>query len=188
MYVIIEGIDTCGKSTQIGLLKQYFKDAIFTKEPGGTEIGLKIREMVLGGEFKSKVAELFMFLADRAEHYEKVVKLNEHKLIISDRGFISGISYALGFPTQITLPLNLMALQNQLPNKVIFLELDENTLKLRLSNKDNDAIEARGIEYLLNIQSKIKETILQLELNALIIDANDNIDAINKKIIKFIEE
>lgn len=188
MYVIIEGIDTCGKSTQISMLKSYFKNGIFTKEPGGTEVGLKIREMVLGGEMQSKTAELFMFLADRAEHYEQIIKPNSDKLIISDRGFISGISYALDFPSQITLPLNLLALNNTLPNKVIFLELDEATLKSRLSNKHNDAIELRGCDYLLTIQSKIKETILQLELNALILNANEDANTINQKIIKFIEE
>lgn len=188
MYVIFEGIDTCGKSTQINLLKNYFRDAIFTKEPGGTPTGLKIREMVLGGEFISKTAELFMFLADRAEHYERIIAPNNNRLIISDRGFISGISYALEFPSQVTLPLNLMALQNNLPHKVVFLELDEETLQKRLSVKSNDAIEQRGIEYLMQIQSKIKNTIKSLELQCLILDASEDMHTINQKIINFIEE
>jgi len=74
MYVILEGIDTAGKSTQLNILKQKYQDAIFTKEPGGTKIGNKIRDMVLGGEAKSKVAEMFLFLADRAEHSFEIVK------------------------------------------------------------------------------------------------------------------
>ena len=87
MYVVIEGIDTAGKSTQLEILKQKYPEAIFTKEPGGTEIGTKIREMVLNGEAKSKVAEMFLFLADRAEHSFQVVKQNPDSIIISDRGF-----------------------------------------------------------------------------------------------------
>ena len=46
MYIVIEGIDTAGKSTQLDILKQKYTDAIFTKEPGGTKLGIKIREMV----------------------------------------------------------------------------------------------------------------------------------------------
>lgn len=54
MYIAIEGIDTAGKSTQIEKLKAYFSDAIITKEPGGTEAGKEIREIVLGAKTKSK--------------------------------------------------------------------------------------------------------------------------------------
>ena len=54
MYAVIEGIDTAGKSTQIEILKSKFPDAILTKEPGGTELGLKLRTMALGGEAKCK--------------------------------------------------------------------------------------------------------------------------------------
>ena len=61
MYVIIEGIDSAGKSTQLEILKQNHPEAIFTKEPGGTDLGIKLREMVLNGEAKSKVAEMFLF-------------------------------------------------------------------------------------------------------------------------------
>ena len=61
MYVVIEGIDTAGKSTQLDLLKKKLPNAIFTKEPGGTTLGLKLRTMALNGEAKSKIAEMFLF-------------------------------------------------------------------------------------------------------------------------------
>ena len=66
MYIIIEGIDTAGKSTQLDILKRNHPDIIFTKEPGGTQIGQELREMVLNGRAKSKIAEMLIFLADRA--------------------------------------------------------------------------------------------------------------------------
>ena len=72
MYIILEGIDTAGKSTQLDILKQKYPTAIFTKEPGGTNLGTNIRDMVLNGKAKSKVAEMFLFLADRAEHIFEV--------------------------------------------------------------------------------------------------------------------
>ncbi|PKN14667.1 MAG: dTMP kinase, partial [Deltaproteobacteria bacterium HGW-Deltaproteobacteria-24] len=74
MYVVIEGIDTAGKSTQLDLLKVNHPNAIFTKEPGGTAIGQKLRAMALSAEAKSKVAEMFLFLADRAEHIQEIIK------------------------------------------------------------------------------------------------------------------
>ncbi|HRM99701.1 MAG TPA: dTMP kinase, partial [Aliarcobacter cryaerophilus] len=57
MYVVIEGIDTAGKSTQLEILKNKFPNAIFTKEPGGTTLGTKLREMILSGEANSSLAE-----------------------------------------------------------------------------------------------------------------------------------
>ena len=54
MYILFEGIDTCGKSTQIELLKEIFPDAITTQEPGGTTFGQKAREILLRSELKSK--------------------------------------------------------------------------------------------------------------------------------------
>ena len=121
MYVVIEGIDTAGKSTQLEILKNKYPEAIFTKEPGGTEIGTKIREMVLNGEAKSKVAEMFLFLADRAEHSFQVVKQNPDSIIISDRGFLSGIAYAKTAPLEIAISLNIMALNGAMPDKIIIL-------------------------------------------------------------------
>jgi len=96
MYIAIEGIDTAGKSTQIAALKEHFTDAIITKEPGATEIGKEIREMVLSAKAKSKKAEFLLFLADRAEHIKEVIEPNlDTKMIISDRSAISGVAYAL---------------------------------------------------------------------------------------------
>jgi len=95
MYIAIEGIDTSGKSTQIQELEKYFQEAIITKEPGATEIGKEIREIVLNAKAKSKKAEFLLFLADRAEHVEEVVEPNLGKMIISDRSAVSGVAYAL---------------------------------------------------------------------------------------------
>ena len=91
MYILFEGIDTCGKSTQIELLAQTDPTLITTHEPGGTAFGKQAREILLSDSLSSKRAELLLFLADRAEHYEEIIKPNKNKTIISDRGFLSGI-------------------------------------------------------------------------------------------------
>ncbi len=187
MYIVIEGIDTAGKSTQLDILQKKYPDAIFTKEPGATEIGKELREMVLSGRAKSKMAEMFIFLADRAEHIEEVILPNKDNLVISDRSLISGIAYAKDMPLEIVTSLNLMATNNTLPSHVVLLELSREELTKRLSAKENDSIESRGIDYLLDIQDRLKQSIQLLELNHIFIDASDSIDDIAQQIEKFLE-
>lgn len=193
MYVIIEGIDTAGKSTQLDILKEKYPDAIFTKEPGGTKIGVKLREMVLNGEAKSHIAEMLLFLADRAEHNFEIVKNNPNKTIISDRGFLSGIAYAKKVPLDLSIDLNLIALDNTLPNKIIILQLPRETLKQRLNSKSQDSIEQRGIDYLMEIQTRMVQTIDMfnkkegINIDTLIIDASKSIETIAKEIENFLE-
>ena len=188
MYVVIEGIDTAGKSTQLDLLKKKLPNAIFTKEPGGTKLGMKLRNMALNGEAKSKIAEMFLFIADRAEHIEEVIKTNKNNTVISDRSMISGIAYASTLSIDKLIELNLIATNNILPTHVILLELTPSELKCRLSKKENDAIELRGIDYLINIQNRMKETIKRLNINHIFIDADLSINEIEKRIEDFINE
>ncbi len=186
MYLIFEGIDTSGKSTQVSLLKKDFKDAIVTKEPGGTELGVMIREMILHKGVQSHRCELFLFLADRAEHYEKVIAPNKTKLIISDRGFISGMAYALAnhpeYELDFLLKLNLFALDNTMPDLIILLKTDENLIKERLNNKSEDMIEQRGIEYLLKVQQNMIDILKRLNIKYHIFDAGAGIEDIHQKI------
>jgi len=194
MYVIIEGIDTAGKSTQLEILKEKYPEAIFTKEPGGTEIGLKLREMVLNGEAKSKVAEMFLFLADRAEHSYEIVKQNPDDIIISDRGFLSGIAYAKTAPLEIAISLNIMALNGAMPDKIIILKLTKEELEFRLSQKEQDSIEKRGSQYLLDIQTRMIEAINMInsmgskQIELLIIDAKKPIETVSEEIQSFLEK
>ena len=190
MVVLFEGIDTCGKSTQIELLKQTHPEIITTKEPGGTPFGIKAREILLESSILSKRAELLLFLADRAEHYEEVIRPNQHKLIVTDRGFISGIGYALAngdFDLDEMIYLNTFALQGNLPDKVILFLTDLETLKERLGSKELDGIELRGLEYLLKVQDHMKETVLKLNIPHLFIDATDSIENIHQTILTYLK-
>ncbi|WP_457564874.1 dTMP kinase [Caminibacter sp.] len=186
MYIAIEGIDTAGKSTQIEMLKKEFKDALFIKEPGFTKFGEKIREIIFNDDI-SKKAELFLFLADRSETVEKVIKPNFNKLIISDRSVISGIAYALEwFDFDLLVNLNRFATDGIFPQFVIILKLEKEELIKRLSQKSHDNIEKRGIEYLLRIQDNIINTCNRLEIPYLLVDASESVEAINYRIKKAI--
>ena len=191
MYVVIEGIDTSGKSTQIELLKQKFQDAIFTKEPGGTDLGKEIREILLNKEVKSSIAELFLFLADRSEHFEEVIKPHFTQLIISDRGFVSGIAYAMNNGINIELKemieLNRLALNSTFPDLIILLKIDKETIIKRLNKKSHDNIEKRGIEYLLNVQKNMQSILRELGIRYIEIDASKNIEEIHNIIMENIK-
>ena len=110
MLINLEGVDGTGKSTQIALLASTFKDAIITKEPGATPLGTQIRKIILGENLNiSHQSEMFLFLADRAEHYEKIIKPNRDKMVFCDRSFVSGIAYAM---TNLGLNLDEISREN----------------------------------------------------------------------------
>jgi dTMP kinase len=189
MYVLFEGIDTCGKSTQIELISQKHPEIIITHEPGGTAFGKKAREILLSDSLASKRAELLLFLADRAEHYQEVILPNSDKFVISDRGFLSGIGYALAngdFDFDELVNLNKFALEGHFPDKIILFMTDLKTLEERTSAKSLDGIELRGLEYLLRVQEHMKQTILKLDIPHLFIDATLDIETIHIQITDYL--
>ena len=189
MYVLFEGIDTCGKSTQIELISQKHPEIIITHEPGGTAFGKKAREILLSDSLASKRAELLLFLADRAEHYQEVISPNQNKVIISDRGFLSGIGYALAngdFDFDELVSLNHFALEGHFPDKVILFLTDMKTLEERTSVKSLDGIELRGLEYLLKVQEHMKQSILKLGIPHLFVDATEDIETIHTHITDYL--
>lgn len=190
MYIAIEGIDTAGKSTQIECLKSLFPEAVYTKEPGGTPTGVEIRSMVLHGELKSKMAELLLFLADRAEHTESIIFPNINSMIISDRSAVSGVAYALVqdiCDIKTLISLNTLATGGKLPEKVFILKLSPQELANRLSQKEHDVIESRGIDYLLNIQEALIKASQALGIQTFVIDASQSIDTITNEIADLIK-
>ncbi len=189
MVVLFEGIDTCGKTTQIELIKELHPEVIITKEPGGTPFGKKARDILLGDRLSSKNAELLLFLADRAEHYHEVIKPNKDRLILSDRGFISGIGYALAggeFDFDTLMMLNRFALQGEFPEKIILFLTDLETLQRRMGQKELDTIEMRGLEYLLEVQEHMRLSVLRLNIPHLFIDASDDIATIHSTITHYL--
>lgn len=192
MLINFEGVDGAGKSTQIDLLKEIYKDAIITKEPGGTEFGLMIRNYLMSSASKiSQRAEIFLFLADRAEHYEKVLKPNYGNLILSDRSFVSGLAYAMAnddnLDIKTLIELNKFALCSDFGDKFVFLKANENLIRQRLfSRGQNDDIESRGIEYLMRVQGFMSIILADLKFEVLEIDASLSPEIIHNKIRKFI--
>lgn len=191
MYILFEGIDTCGKSTQIELLKDKFENIVVTHEPGGTKFGKQAREILLADALTSKRAELLLFLADRAEHYKEVIEPNVTKSVISDRGFLSGIGYALAndeFSFEELVRLNEFALHGKFPDKIVLFVTNMETLTLRTGAKKLDGIELRGLEYLMGVQQHMQESLQKLNIDYLEVDATDSIENIHNKIFNYLKD
>ena len=192
MYILFEGTDGVGKSTQIARLAAAYPQAIVTKEPGGTKLGENLREILLKENDLDKRAEILLFLADRAEHFGKIIKPNLDKMILSDRGFVSGMAYALAggnFSFEELLSLNKFALQGNFPQKIVFFKADESTLRSRLNSRAQvDGIEARGFGYLLKVQDAMEEILQKLDVRYVTIDAAMDEEKITNLIKEFIND
>ena len=192
MYILFEGIDGAGKSTQMARLAAAYPQAIVTKEPGGTKLGENLREILLKENDLDKRAEILLFLADRAEHSGKIIKPNSDKMILSDRGFVSGMAYALAggnFSFEELLNLNKFALQGNFPQKIVFFKADESTLRSRLGSRAQmDGIEARGFNYLLRVQDAMEEILQKLGVSYVTIDAALDEEKITNLIKEFIND
>ena len=165
MFITFEGIDGCGKSTQLELVKakltELGKEFIVVREPGGTVVGEKIRGILLDKKNDSMVplAELLLYEAARAQITEEVIKPSLEKgiTVICDRFYDSTTAYqgyARALGTELTDMLNETATAGLKPDITFLLDLDPMTaLKRRMGRGEEDRLEALGISF----QDKVRE-------------------------------
>jgi dTMP kinase len=149
MFVTFEGIDGSGKSTQAELLRARLEadghDVVLTREPGGTELGERIRDLLLHGGHVSPWAEALLYAASRAQHVDEVIRpaLEGGAWVVCDRYVDSSVAYQ-GVGRQLglerVLDLNLVAVGGLMPERTFLLALDVAELAGRLSG-DHDRLE-----------------------------------------------
>lgn len=126
IFIAIEGGDGLGKSTLVNNLKKKFENAVFSFEPGGTDFGKKVRNLIMESGDISFGAEMYLFCASRAEFVNKIVKpnLDKNKMVISDRFVYSSLVYqgvVGGIGVDEVLEANKIALSGTVPDLVICL-------------------------------------------------------------------
>ena len=199
LFISFEGIDGCGKSTQIDLLSNYFnekkKPFVKTEEPGGTEGSNEIRKILLKeNNFRWSVeTETLLFMAARNDHVEKVIKpaIKENKIVICDRFMDSTLVYqGMRSNKAKTMSLSLYNLIGINPDITFLIDMDpEIALNRALSRKtDEDRFESYGI----NFQYKLRKNFLHLAKKhnerITVINGNQRPETIASQIIETINE
>jgi dTMP kinase len=154
MFVTFEGVDGSGKSTQAALaaasLAEGGREVVATREPGGTPLGERVRELLLDGPEMTPWAEASLFAAARAELAERVIRpaLARGAIVVSDRYLDSSLAYqgvARGLGIERVVELN-AAVADLLPDRTFVLLVDEATAAARLGRKP-DRIEREGADF-----------------------------------------
>ncbi len=196
-FIVIEGIDGCGKTTQINEISQWLpKSGLMTKnsklvktrEPGGSLLGKKLRSLILDNNKDNKpcsLAELLLYSADRAEHVSKIISpaLMNKDWVISDRFSDSTLAYQ-GYGRNINLEIikniELIVCQGEYPDMTILLDISAEESVLRRRNLIPDRIESEGIRFLQKVNEGFK--MIAREKNWKVISAAQNINVISNEI------
>jgi len=192
----MEGPDGSGKTTQIELLKEYFLnkgyEVIITREPGGTQISEKIRDIILDVNNKalSNMTEALLYAASRAQHVEEKIKpaLENGKIVISDRFVDSSIvyqGYARGIGIDIVESINNFAIQGFMPDITFFFDIEpEFAMKRKAKQKSLDRLEQEHILFHNKVYEGYKILLKKYPKRIKSIDARQSIDNIFEQIIK----
>ena len=199
LFIVMEGPDGSGKTTQINLLKEYLEEAgyecLITREPGGTVIGEEIRQLILNPEHKemSPVTEMLLYAASRAQLVHEVIgpALEEGKIVISDRFVDSSIVYQgiarkLGIST--VSAVNAPGIGIYRPDGIFFIDLSEaEGLRRKKEQKNLDRMEQEGIDF-HHMVSEGYRKVLSGRPEVMKIDGGRSIDTIQKKIRNQVDE
>ncbi len=196
LFITFEGADGCGKTTQSELLDKYLRgrggNTLLTREPGGKGLGVKLREILLNydGEV-SPTAESFLFLADRAQHIDCIIKpaLKAGTIVLCDRHTDSTVAYQ-GYGRGLDLnrinSLNEIATGGLKPDLTIVFDIDVETSMQRVG-KEKDRMESAGVEFF----NRVREGYLQIAKSeperVKVINSSDTIENIHNQVVELVE-
>ena len=195
LFITFEGADGSGKTTQLNKIKNFLEekgfDVVVTREPGSLELGQKIRNILL--HYDGVVAdrcEIFLFLADRAQHVETFIKpaIEEGKIVLCDRHTDSTIAYqGYGREQDIELLKNLneIAVNGLKPDLTMLFDVSTETAQERVGS-EKDRMESIGIEFHRKVRNGYLELLKENPDRIKLINANNSIEIVfedAKKII-----
>lgn len=193
MFISFEGIDGCGKSTQVELFLEYLKKEGFeyvkVREPGGTELGEEIRNLLIKKDMCPR-SELLLFLASRAQLVEEVIKpaLYSGKIVVADRFAHSSIAYqgcGRNLGVKIVQLLNDFSTAEVYPNVVFYIDIKAETAINRMENSRKnykDRIEREKLNFWKSVRNCYLEMARQ-DKKIIIINGEQTIEKVHKEIV-----
>ena len=199
-FITIEGCDGVGKTFQTNLLKKYCAengyDVVFTREPGGSEIAEKIRNIILDvkNQGMDDLCEAFLYASARIQHLKDIVKpaLEQGKVVFCDRFIHSSYAYQ-GFGRGIDLDtivhLNQLAIGQYTPQYVVFLDLSpEDAFKRKGGQDKNDRMENVDFSFHQRVYQGYKHFAQSNPDTFICIDASGTVEETHNKIISALKQ
>ena len=190
MFVTFEGVDGSGKSTQARLLAERLRsegrDVVLTREPGGTSVGERIRELLLHGEGMAPWAEAALFAAARAQLVDEVIRpaLARGADVVCDRYLDSSLAYqglARGLGIERVLELNLLATSGLLPDRTFLIQVSPAEAAARRDDEP-DRIEREGAAFAEEVDRAYGELARVFEQRVVVVDGTLNAEDIAETI------
>lgn len=191
-FIVFEGVEGAGKGTQMKMAREFLEEqgyeVLVTREPGGTELGERLRHLLLDrdvGPIDAR-AEALLFAASRAQHVSSVIRpaLEEGKLVLCDRYIDSSVAYQAGgrgLPEQDILALNVWATQGLFPDLVILLHLEPGEGLARVG-EGLDRIELEGTAFLARVAEAFLRIADEHPERFVVVEATDAPDVVQKKV------
>lgn len=188
----VDGIDGCGKSTQISLLGKWLEqrghEVVHVRDPGGTALGENLREILLHRKeiALGMRAEMLMYMASRAQMVEEVMvpALEKGQVVLADRFLLANVVYqgsAGGLSTDVIWSVGTVATGGIEPDFTAVLDLSPETANSRMG-PERDRLESRGVEYMTRVREGFLEQSKRLGEKVQIFDATESVEDIHEKI------
>lgn len=199
VFITVEGVDGAGKSTQLKLLLEYLSekgiDYVFTREPGGTALGERIRSVLLDPAHAgmSVITEGYLFAASRADHVTNLIRpaLEAGKVVICDRYVDSSMvyqGYAGGMPLELLAQINEMATGGLKPHRTIVLDLSPDVARSRRSSAEADRMEQKDDWFHEQVREGYLEIAKSEPRRVKVVDASGTVEGVQEQIRKLVDE
>lgn len=197
-FIALEGIDGSGKSTQAERLAATLAErgvaTTSTREPGGTPLGERVRELLLAGEpgHMSPLAEVHLFAAARAQLVHEVVRpaLDAGRWVVSDRFLDSSLAYqgyARGLGVDLVLEANRAAVDGCLPDLSLVIDVEPaDTVGRRRARPDR--IEAEGDDFLARVAEGYRQVAARFPERVVLVSGAGDIDEVHARVVATVEE
>lgn len=199
LFITLEGPDGSGKSTIANLLGEYLREEeleyIETREPGGTDIGEDIRDIILDNKntSMSDETEALLYAASRSQHvHEKIIPaLDRGEIVLCDRFILSSLAYqgvGRGLGIEEVKAINDFGTEGLYPDLILFFHIDPKiTLDRKLGSKNADRLENMGKDFHEKVYAGYMEVLEMYPENIEIIDASRSVEEVLEQVLKLVK-